>query len=217
METFTKINAVIMSFLLFSCFLYGQEMTPQQKEIAEKIERQNEIEEEKENQIRKKVELDKQKKKQNKKDIEFYWKDGIGLTTNNITQKRDISQYTLGGHIDCRRWGKENKLSVECKKNSLRDFIWQLWTDKKRGYITQSGDSVDASSTAHIFIEPDKKGNWNIVIRIARFQAITGGSYFIDNLSFITSVKRIEDSTNKDGWKLLLNSKSGNTIWELPY
>ena len=101
-------------------------------------------------------------------------KDGE-LTTSDVAQQRDLASYASGGHINCRdgmvRYGGESAAdfsSERCQLPKLRDFVWEHWQAKKRGYIRISFDSVDAVSTSHLFIEPDKDGKWHVAWRIVR-------------------------------------------------
>jgi hypothetical protein len=47
----------------------------------------------------------------------------------------------------------------------VRAFIWHRWRDKRRGYIRETGQSVDAAGTSHIFIEPTAGGQWHVAWR----------------------------------------------------
>ena len=97
------------------------------------------------------------------------------LTTSDIAQKRDLTIYDDGGHINCRlgmvRHSDEatNDFGREgCQIPRLRDFVWEHWQSKKRAYIRISFDTVDAVSTSHLFIEPDRDGQWHVAWRIVR-------------------------------------------------
>ncbi len=182
-------------------------ITPQQKQIVEKIDRQNKIEETEQNELRKQLGIGQAEKKKG----DFYWEDEIGLTTKTISQNRDLSQYEKGGHVNCRKWMTKDKQSPQCNETAVRDFIWQMWSEKKLGYITISGDSVDSLSTSHIFIEPDKKGNFQIVRRTVRWSALPGANYWIQDDPKIISVVRVEDKPQKGQWTLILKDKSGKT------
>ena len=212
MTIFLRASFSVLALMFFAGSLFGQEMTPQQKQIVEKLERQNKIEKTKRDELKKQFGIGESKKTKGA----FYREEGVGLTTKNISQGRDLSQYEKGGHIDCRDWAAKDKLSLECNERILRDFVWSHWNGRKRGYITMSGDSVDASATLHIFIEPNKKGEWIIIWRIARFQALFGGRFSIDDFPIVTFVERFENNINKDEWKLILKDKLGKTRRELP-
>ena len=98
---------------------------------------------------------------------------GYELTTSNIAEKRNLSLYEAGGHFNCRDWiGRENSKDVNCDFSKIRDFIWQHWQNKQRGYIRITFDSVDAVSSSHIFVEPKKDGTWHIAWRIVRHNNI---------------------------------------------
>ena len=104
----------------------------------------------------------------------FKARDG-GLTANEITGVRNMSLYDDAGHVDCRRITqealhkpKEEKARIASALRNARAFIWEHWQSKKRGYIRITFNSVDATSTSHIFIEPDSKGIWQVTWRIVR-------------------------------------------------
>ncbi len=105
MKTLTKITFSIIILLCFSYLLFGQEMTPQQKQILEKLKQEEKAEAEKRKQIEKQLGFDKKTDEQKKVENEFIWEKGVGLTIKNIAQERNVSQYIKGGHIDCRDWG----------------------------------------------------------------------------------------------------------------
>jgi hypothetical protein len=97
------------------------------------------------------------------------------LTTSSITQQRDLTLYDDGGHTNCRvglvryRGETDRDFGAElCQLSKLRDFVWEHWQSHKRGYVRVSFDSVDAVSTAHLFIEPGSDGKWHVAWRFAR-------------------------------------------------
>jgi len=91
------------------------------------------------------------------------------LTATEIAGTRDLRVYGNGGHFNCRSWiPAENDTGLKCDIPAIRTFIWEHWQNKRRGYIRITWDSVDFVSTAHIFIEPDAAGAWNIKWRWAR-------------------------------------------------
>jgi|GEM_PF-6332351 hypothetical protein len=89
------------------------------------------------------------------------------LTAPDIEQGRDLSRY--------------ERLNVSNPKPmfayemdgaqifiAARTFVWEHWRNQKLGYLTMTGSSVDATSTSHIFIEPDDTGRWRVAWRIVR-------------------------------------------------
>jgi hypothetical protein len=83
---------------------------------------------------------------------------GNDLTTTDIAQRRDLSKYIDGGSFNA-------GMNEQKNPSKVRRFIWDCWRHKRRGYIRESGQSVDASGTWHIFIEPAANGKWHIAWR----------------------------------------------------
>jgi hypothetical protein len=50
------------------------------------------------------------------------------------------------------------------KRDWARRFILEHWSEKKQGYISVGYPCTDCSPTDHFFIEPNKDGEWHIVI-----------------------------------------------------
>jgi hypothetical protein len=78
-----------------------------------------------------------------------------------------LSTYENGGHFNCYMRYKDEKDDI-CDLPRVRDFIWQHWQNKRRGYIRITFGSIDAQSTSHIFIEPNEQGAWHVGWRIVR-------------------------------------------------
>ncbi len=133
-------------------------------------------------------------------------------TTKDITQNRDIKQYDQGGHFWC-RWrpygNEEDRLNGEKK---VRDFIWQHSIEKKRGYIKLSCGGIDTSSTTHYFIEPNEKGELNVVRRLISRQS---DDRFIRKDEEL-SVERVENERDKSNWSLVYKSKDGEVVDKEP-
>src|SRR5436190_1871797 len=68
---------------------------------------------------------------------------GRELTATNIAQGRDLKLYDDGGHFDCRRLALSDTAPRNCDLPKARDFIWEHWQKKRRGYIRVTEDSVD--------------------------------------------------------------------------
>ena len=135
------------------------------------------------------------------------------LTSKDITQNRDMAQYDKGGHFDCHGWDKEPK--DVCDEKKVRNFIWQHWTEKKRGYIRVTYGSVDARSTSHIFIEPDEKGEWYIARRIARSHMLPGHNNIVHDILGLIVVERVEGK-GKDDWSIVIKRSPGNIVYKIP-
>lgn len=137
------------------------------------------------------------------------------LTAKDIAQNRNLQDYNQGSHFYCRSrfsgsFGNDpDKLDGEKK---VRDFIWQHWIEKKRGYIRISCPGTDVRNTAHYFIEPDANGEWNIVKRYI-FQASDDKITRTDTVLKLT--ERLENK-EKGYWYLVLKSSNGEFTEKLP-
>jgi hypothetical protein len=133
-------------------------------------------------------------------------------TTKDITQSRDITQYEQGGHFWCSLRPNGNEEDRFNGEKKVRDFIWQHWTKKKRGYIKISCGGVDTSSTTHYFIEPSENGVWNVARRHIFIDSEDKRTIFDD---FVT-VGHSEAESEKDNWRLILKTKDGKTFETIP-
>jgi hypothetical protein len=134
-------------------------------------------------------------------------------TTVNITQNRDMSQYEEGGHFWCRNRPYGNFGDIKRGEKKVRDFIWQHWTEKKRGYIKFTCGYTDTSRTIHYFIEPNEKGEWNIARRDI-FQNLENEKTMMNDV--LISIERIETENNNSDWTLISRNKTGEIIERLP-
>ena len=126
---------------------------------------------------------------------------GRELTASNIAQGRDLKLYDDGGHFDCRQYSSSDKAPRNCDFPKVREFIWEHWQKKRRGYIRLTVDSVDTMSTSHIFIEPDSRGIWHVAWRVA--QARANGPSIVRDLSSFPTLERV-------GSKLVFKASDGS-------
>ena len=115
---------------------------------------------------------------------------GNMLTVAGIEQGRDLGRYN--------RLNLSNPkpmLAIEMDRApivvSARAFLWDHWHNQKPAYLTMTGSSVDATSTSHVFVEPDETGRWRVAWRIVRH---TGE---IDDLPTYYSVEWVRPN----GWE----------------
>jgi hypothetical protein len=140
------------------------------------------------------------------------------VTAAIIAKGRDLQLYDQGGHFDCRRWtpdalknGQENEQRIVSALKTARNFIWEHWQNKKRGYIRVTMNSVDCTSTSHIFIEPDAGGKWQIVWRIARSHAMMS-----DGVDDLPTIRRVEQKIkNGKATSLIFKDADGEKWQEL--
>ena len=78
---------------------------------------------------------------------------------------RDLSAYKFGGHLGCKTPLIRDSLSCQSSLRKARNFIWNHWREKKRGYLVVTITSPDAASDVHMFIEPNASGAWRVVWR----------------------------------------------------
>jgi hypothetical protein len=119
---------------------------------------------------------------------------GGELTAIDIHGNRDLSLYEDGGHFNCRRW-QPPAPGQNCDLKKLRDFLWSHWREKVRAYVRITGDSVDAVSTSHIFIEPGNENIWHISWRIARHMGE------ITDIPTILDLAKRTSKSSDDCWK----------------
>lgn len=134
------------------------------------------------------------------------------LTTASISEGRQLSAYADGGHFDCRQFTEmalkrpeAAKKKVAASLRSAREFIWTHWQTKKRGYVRVTRNSVDATGTSHLFIEPDAEGHWQITWRIVRQHALIKDN----NVSDVPTFRTAERFESKDGYILVFKSVDG--------
>ncbi len=208
LRIFTKTILSLILLFSFSCSYNEQKETV--KVSANQQDNAEEIKEKQGNQ-----QNDNEEVKETK--VEVISGENNELTTKDLTQNRDLNQYDQGGHFDCRGLIAKNESRVQCNENKIRDFIWQHWTKKKRGYIRVTYNSVDATSTSHIFIEPNEKSEWQITWKIARLHAMPKYNSLLTDILGITSVERIKDEPEKGKWALMFKNKSGSIVQTFPH
>jgi hypothetical protein len=138
------------------------------------------------------------------------------VTAAIIAKGRDVRSYDQGGRFDCRRWsptaltnGRENEQRIASALETARNFIWEHWQNKKRGYVRLTEDSVDCVSTSHIFIEPDANGKWQIAWRIARSHAMGP-----NNISDLPTIRRVEQKINNGKATSLIFKDADGENWQ---
>lgn len=146
--------------------------------------------------------------------VKVIWDKKVGLTTNNIAEGRDMTVYDDGGHFDC---GQKFGASMgdggleKCDGARIRDFVWNHWQNKAKGYIVITGNSVDAVSTSHIFIEPGKGQKWHVAWRIVRHFGE------IDDMPDIIKVERAKSIKETDPDILIFRDREGDQVKTLPW
>lgn len=98
------------------------------------------------------------------------------LTVAAIEQGRNLQLYDQGGHCYCSKFVRpEEEIKVEAELAKARQFIWEHWHNKKRGYIRLTFTGKDNATTEHFFIEPDPGKKWVINRRTVTLHALMPG------------------------------------------
>ena len=125
------------------------------------------------------------------------------LTTEKITQDRDLSLYEFGG-------------KREVFDNSISEFILKHWQTKKRGYILVGSSDSDFKINMHIFIEPDNAAHWRIAIRRETFVGTNSFPPIVEDLPDIRSTKRKQRTTCVgEKTHLILLDKDKNEVFSI--
>lgn len=109
------------------------------------------------------------------------------ITDEMILQGRDLSIYDKADTDKC-----DNQT---CRDKKIREFVWQHWVNKKRGYISSGWQGIDLSVTTHIIIESNKQGEWIISWKVATNHSVLGNN--ITETLGIVSVKQIKSAKGK--------------------
>jgi hypothetical protein len=95
------------------------------------------------------------------------WRQGSALMIDDVAQGRDLTQYERLELAD-----PEPRVVSDQRRNPVlaqaRTFLWRHWQDRKRAYLLLTLSSVDATSTSHVFVEPDETGRWRLYWRGVR-------------------------------------------------
>src|SRR5204862_3276080 len=95
------------------------------------------------------------------------WRQGSALMIDDVAQGRDLTQYERLELAD-----PEPRVVSDQRRNPVlgeaRTFLWRHWQDRQRAYLLLTLSSVDATSTSHVFVEPDEVGDWRVYWRAVR-------------------------------------------------
>ena len=84
-----------------------------------------------------------------------------------IFESRDMSLYDNLGQQGC-SFEELDKDRPACERSTAkaRQFVWNHWTKRKRGYVAVAKASDGKTWTVHLFVEPAEEGKWRVVERI---------------------------------------------------
>lgn len=90
---------------------------------------------------------------------------GNSYTIPDIAQGRCLDKFDkleLTDREHFHPWEREHSPILA----QARSFLWDHWEKRKRAYLILTLSSVDRTTTAHIFIEPDDSGRWRVYWRM---------------------------------------------------
>lgn len=117
------------------------------------------------------------------------------LTCAGLLGSRDLTSYDVLSSPAIGNGSIQEISRIQVAAESVaRSFIWDHWQQRRRGYTVVSFSSVDAVSTNHVLVEPDRNGRWQIVYKIVRHSGI------LDELPTIRQVRRVVRGRGPDEW-----------------
>lgn len=140
-------------------------------------------------------------------DVQIIEQDTGEMSIEGIFQDRDITVYRQGGYFDCRNSG-----SRDCGGQRIRDFVWECWTKRQRGYIRSGWSGIDVGGTTHIFIEPNEIAGWTVTLRVVKIQASMGPAYLMTETIGPITVNRSHRKTKNERFSLVLKNRDNETI-----
>ena len=84
----------------------------------------------------------------------------------SVAEERDLRTYDDGGVYRLPGYIED--------RQRLHEFIWNHWTQKRRGYVEVVFQGIDAGTQAYIFIEPSVDKRWGIAWYDIRYSALPG-------------------------------------------
>src|SRR5438128_1212347 len=120
-----------------------------------------------------------------------------------VIEGRDLKTYADGGEFSSSPMTSGKIVRVD----ALRQFIWQHWAEKTRGYARLAMSGIDSTQTTHLFIEPDPSGAWRVALRGLNegYPCPTCHKWFLYDTVYATSVQWI----TKDQKKLIFKDPRG--------
>ncbi|PYS85918.1 MAG: hypothetical protein DMF62_17630 [Acidobacteria bacterium] len=115
-------------------------------------------------------------------------------------QDRDLSAYDLGGKVEeCS--SKEGSEMNQCltSREKAREFIYNHWRSKTKGYIAVDFPCADCGPIVHIFIEPNEYGKWRVATRLedGRFGLFQRDDAFDVKYKRANEIELRRESTNR--------------------
>jgi hypothetical protein len=85
-------------------------------------------------------------------------------TARSQARYRNLKDYTQGPSLDLKDQYLDAK-KTELQIAPARQFLWELWKSRTRGYFKETSYSVEGvPGWCTFFVEPDRAGKWQIVL-----------------------------------------------------
>jgi hypothetical protein len=110
---------------------------------------------------------------------------------------RDLKKFAKGGSVEIRA-GLDPPSEQERKRSGVREFLWNHWKNRVRGWIQVTfWSQADDPSTYDIYVEPREKERWTITVEYERQCCIeqlrsdpTKGIHFTTGTLYYYSLER---------------------------
>lgn len=99
--------------------------------------------------------------------------------TANLVGRRDLTKYADGGHFKFKYFSlKPDERSKDI--SSLAKFLVDRLEGKHLAYVRATFTGIDAGTTYHFFVEPDRGGRWAVTTKMAGWHALPNGDRIVD-------------------------------------
>jgi hypothetical protein len=137
-------------------------------------------------------------------------------TQAEIAAGRQLNLYDDGGDFS----SKMSDHGAIPRISELREFVWNHWTQRKRGYIRLSMSYIDTTTTWHVFVEPTQTGAWHVtMLRFLHWYGVPGAARWeaIDepDILAIERAKPVQDDVHGGEDVLVLKDKDDKEVWRL--
>ena len=129
---------------------------------------------------------------------------------------RDLSRYTIGDRFEM-SWAL-NPEGIEKLKLRARDYLWEQWRQKRPTYFLVADcliypEGCDDSVEYKIYVEPDEKGRWQVIIESERVESaqMTGKDKEERSprgTNVYTEVKKLAATEQSLCWPLLTDERA---------
>ena len=122
----------------------------------------------------------------------------------DFNSDRDLSLYEQGKTYD---FSLRKVKTLSAERQQFREFLWKQWAMRRRTKVTAKTYSSEGDpTTSTYYIEPNKNGNWQIVVESVSeccwFYAMRKPKKKVERRRFSTTyseLKRVQEIQNENG------------------